>query len=1247
MKAKTGMPAEQAVREFTDREEPRAAFWKQYRLLEQELQTQQATGEGCDVHVLTYYGIGGIGKSTLLQKLRQELEEQVTKPIYALYNFENGSQDSRRVLERLRTRLMEKAKFVFPLLDLGLYVYSQKMGEPADSPEVKQFSSQSPVLSLALSAMEFIPVLGCMPQILKIADESQAFFRTHLKKHNKELTRMEYMEPEELYAHLPMLFALDMQHNLEKSTKPVVIFLDTYEKLVNEMSQVGIPLKNDEWIRGENGIVQNIPGVLWVIAGREKLKWVQFDPDWDTALEQHILGNLSITDSTGFLEKAGVGGAVLREQLYKLTQGTPVYLDLCVDQFMRIAQRGETPTIDMFGGNIDDLIERFVRYMSDAQKDTVYMLSCLQTWTPELIDSIGSTILPNFSITSYTKTKEYSFISLADDGKYSMHQTVGEVLLKDCPEALRLRAGKALAEKYAPVLQMRGFMTQEFADALLYMTRAALLLHNDRQALLDHLRAQLLNYITDAISAGQRQIVKPCLELLSSRCEENREDLLYALYLQLVASLLYDQGLFRNALDHRKTALDIYTAVLGSEDLQTLRANYQYIQAMGNLAMFKDGLAASEELLEIARRTLPADHPFLLSIILQRSSLLSSDGKYQEALPLVEDVLQKRIAQFGEESMETTRAELNLSNVINRLGRHQESYDYALRAYEKRCRLLGRDHPDTLAAQNEVANALGVLGKDQESLESHQDLLERRRRVLGEEHPATVSSIHNVSVSLSILHRYEESLVLELEALELYRRYYGDAHPKFLRALNNITIPLRRLNRHEEALPYHKQAVEGRRKTLGPDHPETLSAMITFANTLNEMGKLEDATALVLEAMTKMQTALGLNHPKTLNATSLYGRLLVRQKNLTEGIPLLEDVLARRRETAQPDSTELVNAIRVLADAYQRAGRSSDCAKLWAEVYEIRCRTQGEEDSATIEALERYIHIEESADHLQGLPKWYDKLVDIRTRVNGAEDLKTALALSKRGILYSRLRQFAKAQADFEQALQIRSKTLGDGHPHTINVLSNLANNYSSQGKCKEALAVHETILKFRREKLGEEHPDTLSAKLNVALTYEDMKAHFQAKPILEELLETNRRLYGENHPSTASVLLSYANNCHFLGQSEKALPLYQTVLEVCRQTLPAGHLRTIAVLNNIAILLSAQGKHEEALPMKQEVYEIRRKKLGIAHPLTLGAMRSLLVTLKALGQEEEARKLQLLLTLYTGNKSPQEEPNGNGEETT
>lgn len=294
--------------------------------------------------------------------------------------------------------------------------------------------------------------------VLKFADKSLAYVRTYLANHRRDLIQIETKEADELHHYLPYLFAQDLGNNLEDAKEPLVLFLDTYERVVNEMSAVGEPLNNDLWLRGEEGLIQNTAHVLWVIAGREKLKWERFDPDWASALESHILGNFAPGDSDSFLSASGVGGTLLRSQLYELTCGTPVYLDLCVDRFHDLSEQGHVPTIEHFGQDHYELIERFVRYMDDNKKDIVYVLSCLQQWDDSLITEIAQTVLPNFSLSAYERVKDFSFVIESDRGCYNIHQTVGSVLLNHCPETIRLRtARKALAYYLQRLKAMKSF----------------------------------------------------------------------------------------------------------------------------------------------------------------------------------------------------------------------------------------------------------------------------------------------------------------------------------------------------------------------------------------------------------------------------------------------------------------------------------------------------------------------------------------------------------------------------------------------------------------------------------------------------------------------------------------------------------------------------------------------------------------------------------------------------------------------
>lgn len=623
-----------ATRVFTDREEPRAAFWKNYERCEAEM-----TNDG-NIHVLTYYGIGGIGKSRLLKKLMSEMDERFTDKRYVYFDF-NIQQESRAVLTALKNKLTEQCKFTFPLFELGSYMYAKKVGGNPDAPEIQQMTEKSPFLSLVLSIAGNIPMLGFATSMLSLADQCVAYVRTYLKNHSRELKQIEYMEAEELYRLLPYLFAQDLTHNQEHSGKLLVVLLDTYERLVNELSSTGDPLMNDLWIRGEESLIQNIPNVLWVIAGREKLKWERFDPDWAEALEQHILGNLSLADSDSFLSAAGVGGSELRQQLYELTNGTPVYLDLCVDQFARLSAKGIMPEISMFGQNTHELIERFIRYMSDSQKDLVYTLACLQMWNDDLIMRIAGEILPNFSLSTYEKAKDFSFVIQSDDNWYNIHQTVGEVLVAHCPQLLKEKICQKTIDHFSEEIKVQDFLSAEYVSSLAFILKSELIL---AKGILETRQKILGNDHMDTIIAMDN--------LANTYCKMGHSE---------KACKIYEE------------VLPKYRNLLGNHHPDTVTVIGNFANALFDLARYEEALPLYEEVLPKYRDLFGERHDETLRASGAFSYILCIREDYSRAITILEKLLEIEISVYGKDNLATITHMEHLAYALYKVGREDEA----------------------------------------------------------------------------------------------------------------------------------------------------------------------------------------------------------------------------------------------------------------------------------------------------------------------------------------------------------------------------------------------------------------------------------------------------------------------------------------------------------------------------------------------------------------------------------------------
>ena len=433
-----------ATKEFTDREEPRKIFWDKYNLMKSQMNDEAS------IQVISYYGFGGIGKTSLLHKLMEEVNDREPESKIEFLDFEKLVEFNNNLLDVLkviRQDLKDKYKFTFPIFDLVTYVYETKMGKTATKPELSSIFDENKELGFLKDVISDIPLIGTFAKVIYYADAGKNLIQDRLRnrKLRERLLEIENTSVENIKEHLAYYFSIDLKENLKNEKRPFVFFIDTYEKLVNELTQVGDPLKNDLWLRSDEGLICRVPNVIWVIAGREKLKWQDLDESWKGTLEQHLLGTLSFQDTSSFLKTAGIEQDELIKQIFNLTHGTPMYLDMCIDTYVKLREQGKEPTIEDFGGDTTKLVNRFLMYMKDAERDFSTMLAYVPEWTDESIEEISMKMNGTFSYSLYEKVKNFSFI-VNENGKYKMHESIKDIIIANTPEMLRSKYQRVLQE---------------------------------------------------------------------------------------------------------------------------------------------------------------------------------------------------------------------------------------------------------------------------------------------------------------------------------------------------------------------------------------------------------------------------------------------------------------------------------------------------------------------------------------------------------------------------------------------------------------------------------------------------------------------------------------------------------------------------------------------------------------------------------------------------------------------------------
>ncbi|MEA1983621.1 MAG: hypothetical protein U9N39_08745, partial [Campylobacterota bacterium] len=212
-----------AQRQFTDREEPQESFIKALKEVSDR-----------EYSILTYYGVGGIGKSSLQAHLKSHHLDKNGDSIYSSIDFDRES--NRMPYNTFRTladKFKTNFKVPFTAFDIAYTIYWSKA-----NPNVELKQESLPFLEeggLLSGTIDLLDSVGGMASVAlsavdyaakKIKDRS---FNITIQE---ELKKLDSLEAEQIEDRLGFFFAYDIDNYKKKHPqKKVVIFLDTYEAL--------------------------------------------------------------------------------------------------------------------------------------------------------------------------------------------------------------------------------------------------------------------------------------------------------------------------------------------------------------------------------------------------------------------------------------------------------------------------------------------------------------------------------------------------------------------------------------------------------------------------------------------------------------------------------------------------------------------------------------------------------------------------------------------------------------------------------------------------------------------------------------------------------------------------------------------------------------------------------------------------------------------------------------------------------
>ncbi|UZJ29876.1 hypothetical protein [Streptomyces endophytica] len=402
-------------RQFFDRESVLAAY-------EAALDRLPA---GPDPQVFNVVGIGGIGKSRLLQELRNRTGEsyrtaRLDLQVPALRQQEDA-------LAVLRTEFGAQGvkfdRFDIAYAVLWQRVHPQLRMDRSSTP----FAEQSDVLSKILDDAMGFPVFGTAAGLVRLTD--RALSNRQRKQHIKSdptLQDLDNLSNAELGYAVSYLLAEELRE--ASGDRPFVLYVDAYEALVPTPLPGGKSFGADAWLRDLLGQLQ---GGLTVVASREPLQWAAYDEDWAAVIQHVPVEGLPMDARIDLLSAAGITEGGRQRSIAEASAGVPFYLHLAIDTYLQNPARLETTITS------EHIVQRFLQHVPPDEVRILELLSVARTFDFGAFRALGRAFNLPAHLLTWESLTAYSFAYPLSQGWYRLHQLMVAALQSHLSPAVK------------------------------------------------------------------------------------------------------------------------------------------------------------------------------------------------------------------------------------------------------------------------------------------------------------------------------------------------------------------------------------------------------------------------------------------------------------------------------------------------------------------------------------------------------------------------------------------------------------------------------------------------------------------------------------------------------------------------------------------------------------------------------------------------------------------------------------------
>ncbi len=377
------------------------------------------------------------------------------------------------------------------------------------------------------------------------------------------------------------------------------------------------------------------------------------------------------------------------------------------------------------------------------------------------------------------------------------------------------------------------------------------------------------------------------------------------------------------ALEHFERALDIHLNTRGADPAYAL-----LLARMANLEIharerYEVALTLLEEAHAIQERFLEADDSDRAAVLSLFMTAHARLGDYTRAERYGREALRLAEAAFGPDHARVHGPLFYLARVLESQGRYLEAIDLMERDLVIVENVFGRNHFQTGDTYLNLSHLYRMSGRIDDAVHAGELSVELLGNAYGTDHSNYATALAVLSAAYQEVDRMNAAERLLTQAVDIYERRAGPDHTHTAYGITMYGDFLIRTRRYTSAAEQYHRAHAIWRGVVGDDHPDSAKMVMRLGEIALLQDDLEKADELLGRALAVNEAHLPPDHLRIADNLALLGQLRIAEHRSADCRPPLERALNIRAASLPGDHPDLIR-LRSDLDTCAGLGASSD-----------------------------------------------------------------------------------------------------------------------------------------------------------------------------------------------------------------------------------------------------------------------------------------------------------------------------------